>query len=699
MSGGVPEAEAIESWRELVVAQGLNQARLYVASRGLGQTDARELKGVAEGTVRKAYAGRTVIELLQNAHDAHQADRGDGRAEILLRPGEGAHGVLYVANDGYPLSPGGFHSMCRLGLSSKDPATNIGHKGVGFKSVRQLCDAPEVYSASRPGAGAFDGFCFRFAQPEDFDAIARQVNPEEEGLGHELRENVSALRVTVPVDELPPQVEDFATRGYSTVVRLPLRSPRELGEARRQIVQLQDPGAPFELFLERLGTVTVRVEDEGADVDSRQYLRDVTAVLSRDGLRVEEITVRGGLRLVVVTADVDPAVLAEAAREGLEEGTVDDALEKWEGGGQVQIAVPDGPPLPAGRMYSFLPMTPEAGEPLGGYLNAPFDSDLARRTLKADNPWNRALISQAMDACARVAALVRNKELSLADGTLLDLMCWQSSYLPRLASACEQAGVPLAEHALVPTRGPGHRRILLVLAKQWSGDSEYFNADAAAAAGVADLIDPAVEEVRIERLKSLALTCGNTLVPGAELLAGWAQIVARHWARSATPEQWAGFYGDLAVLFPVNHAPLLHQSLLICASGRLAAADGRRQVFFPPRRAAGAEDPLGALPPQLAALIEVIDPKVPLSETTRAWMIRAKLAREYSSATLLRIIAQLMVGSTEPQALTGYLQVALRIWRMRPADREPFAAQESGAARPHHPGRRRRGALHRPHQA
>ncbi|MFC7259706.1 sacsin N-terminal ATP-binding-like domain-containing protein [Streptomyces lutosisoli] len=671
MSGGVPEVEAIESWRELVVAQGLNQARLYLASRGLGQTDTRELKGVAEGTVRKAYTGRTVIELLQNAHDAHQADRRDGRAEIRLRPGEGAHGVLYVANNGNPLSPERFHSMCRLGMSSKDPATNIGHKGVGFKSVRQLCDAPEVYSASRPGAGVFDGFCFRFARPEDFDAIASQVAPDEEGLAHELRENVSALRVTVPVDELPPQVEDFAARGYSTVVRLPLRSPRELGEARRQIVQLQDPGAPFELFLERLGTVTVRVEGEGAEVDSRQYLRDVTAVLFRDGLRVEEITVRDGLRLVVVTADVDPAVLAEAAREGLEEGTVDDALEKWEGGGQVQIAVPDGAALSAGRMYSFLPMTPEAGEPLGGYLNAPFDSDLARRTLKADNPWNRALISQAIDACARVAALVRDKELDLADGTLLDLMCWQSSYLPQLTSACEQAGVPLAELALVPTRGPGHRRIPVVLAKQWSGDTEYFNADAVAAAGVADIIDPAVEEVRIERLKTLVRACGSTLVPGAELLAGWAQIVAHHWARSATPEQWAGFYGDLAALFSVTHAPLLRQDLLICAGGGLAAADGRRLVFFPPRRAAGAEDPLGALPRQLAARIAVFDPKVPLSDTTRAWMIRAKLAREYNSATLLRMIAQAMVKSTDPQALTGYLQVALRIWRMRPPDREP----------------------------
>ncbi|MDX2646131.1 hypothetical protein PV341_21720 [Streptomyces sp. PA03-1a] len=670
MSGVAREAKAIENWRRLVVAQGLNQARLYLASRSLGQTDARELKGVAEGTVRKAYAGRTVIELLQNAHDAHQADRCDGRAEIRLRPDEGAYGVLYVANDGNPLRAEDFRDICRLGLSSKDPATNIGHKGVGFKSVRQLCDAPEVYSASRPGSGVFDGFCFRFARPEDFDAIASQLAPDEAGLGHELRENVSALRVTVPVDELPPQVEDFAARGYSTVVRLPLRSPWELGEARRQIVQMQDPDAPFELFLARLGTITVTVDGEVAGVDSRQYLRDVTAVLFRDGLQVEEITIRDGQRLVVVTADVDPAVLTEAAREGLEEGTVDDALKKWEGGGQVQIAVPEGAPLPAGRMYSFLPMTPEAGEPLGGFLNAPFDSDLARRTLKTDNPWNRALITQAIDACARVAALVRGKELDLADGTLLDLMCWQNSYLPELTSACEQAGVPLGELGLVPTRGPGHRRIPVMRAKQWFGDTEFFSADAAAAAGVADLIDPAVEEVRVERLKSLVRACGSTLAPGAEALAGWAQIVARHWAGSATPEQWAGFYGDLAALFPVNHALLLHQELLICAGGDLAAADGGRLVFFPPRRAAGTEDPLGALPRRLAARIAVVDPKVPLSDTTRVWMIRAKLAREYSSGVLLRIITQLMAMYTDPATLTGCLHVALRIWRMRPAEGE-----------------------------
>ena len=212
--------------------------------------------------------------------------------------------------------------------------------------------------------------------------------------------------------------------------------------------------------------------------------------------------------------------------------------------------------------------------------------------------------------------------------------------------------------------------------KQWSGDAEHFNAGAVAAAGVADLIDPMVEEVRVERLKSLVQAFHSTLVPTAELLAEWAQIVARHWAGSATPEQWAGFYSDLAALFPYpyGHNSLLQSSLLVCAGGGLNTADRRRPVFLSPRRAADSEDPLGALPRQLAERIAVFDPTVPLSETTRAWMVRAKLAREYSPGMLLRIVAaaQLRDKSTEPQELARYLRVALRIWRMQPTDKEPL---------------------------
>ncbi|MET9633845.1 hypothetical protein ABZX92_40945 [Lentzea sp. NPDC006480] len=179
----------------------------------LGQPATREQKEFIEGIIASDYDGRTVVELLQNGHDAHDADRTDGKLELFLDACEGEHGVLYVANEGSPLADRDFTSMCRVAMRSKRPDQGIGNKGVGFKSVLQLSESPEVYSAVHEGAGRFDGYRFRFARPADFDDLAASVAPDRVGLADELREDVATLKVPLPLPDVPPQVEAFAQRG------------------------------------------------------------------------------------------------------------------------------------------------------------------------------------------------------------------------------------------------------------------------------------------------------------------------------------------------------------------------------------------------------------------------------------------------------------------------------------------------------
>src|SRR5690349_13088770 len=44
------------------------------------------------------YGNRFLVELIQNAHDAHDPSRTDGEIAIVLDASEGEHGCLYVAN-------------------------------------------------------------------------------------------------------------------------------------------------------------------------------------------------------------------------------------------------------------------------------------------------------------------------------------------------------------------------------------------------------------------------------------------------------------------------------------------------------------------------------------------------------------------------------------------------------------------------
>ncbi|QGN47974.1 hypothetical protein GKC29_14710 [Micromonospora sp. WMMC415] len=120
---------------------------------------ARGLKNLTEQAVRD-YEHRAVVELVQNAHDAHDGEERTGRILVRLDPEEGEHGVLYVANTGNGFGDSNFDAISDVARSDKRPDEGIGNKGIGFKSVLQLSRSPEVYSTS---TDLDDAYSFRFA--------------------------------------------------------------------------------------------------------------------------------------------------------------------------------------------------------------------------------------------------------------------------------------------------------------------------------------------------------------------------------------------------------------------------------------------------------------------------------------------------------------------------------------------------------
>jgi hypothetical protein len=178
--------------------------------------------GRAEDTARQTHTGRYPIELLQNAHDACEDARTVGTAIFQV-----TRRAVLVANEGIPFTADRINSLTRVGSSEKarrrGASRLIGYKGVGFTSVFELTDRPQVISSTA-----------RFL----FDRVEarRRVG---QLLGEPDAEEVIAAR-NFPF-ELPDEawaedrdlVEGLLAGGAVTVIRLPFstgRSPKAVEE-------------------------------------------------------------------------------------------------------------------------------------------------------------------------------------------------------------------------------------------------------------------------------------------------------------------------------------------------------------------------------------------------------------------------------------------------------------------------------------
>src|SRR3954451_13960638 len=97
--------------------------REAIEARTRGAIDVAELSHardvhVGAGAKRLAAQATTedhdrfLIELIQNAHDAHEKSERTGEVDILFAKEEGPFGVLYVGNRGNPFSRSNFKMLC-----------------------------------------------------------------------------------------------------------------------------------------------------------------------------------------------------------------------------------------------------------------------------------------------------------------------------------------------------------------------------------------------------------------------------------------------------------------------------------------------------------------------------------------------------------------------------------------------------------
>ncbi|MEU6523903.1 hypothetical protein ABZ892_14030 [Streptomyces sp. NPDC046924] len=618
-----------------VIARTRRRIEIY---RDAGETwrFAESLKSVSEDTAQE-YEGRTILELVQNGHDA-LGDADPGRIAVLAVPRESG-GVLYVANEGAVFAEENFRAITELALSSKAAGEGIGNKGLGFRSVLQLTDWPEIYSKSSPASSDFDGYCFRFARPEDVHTLVD--DPE---LAARVIEDISPLALPVPADVTDPVLKELAEDGYSTVVRLPLRDRHAWGLAVAQAQDMVNGEAPLLLFLDRVAELLVEVRD-GSDTSFRHLLSrverasDLVTACEADWVR--EVDLAGAGRYLLARRTLGAEALSEAVSRSVQAREIDAAWEDWDAEAWVAVALRLDEPLTHGRMYTFLPMAEGVHAPFPGHAHAPFFTKLARLDISETVALNAFLLDQLAVLTVELGRRIRSQTPHLlAADLVLDLMCWDVP--DRLDAALDGR---LAAEPIVPLHG---REAWGSLQDSygWPDGKRSWRAlttEALTKAG-ADLLTPSVGPARHTRLDKLCkAVLSRPFRPPALLAAEWTETVARSLLGGTEPagQVWADFYSDLSHAFARDQGVLRGRRIILTQDMRLRSALGSRTgsggqdatVFFHPEPDDTADgDAVTRVPGDLKALrrrISFTHPAITWDTAGRGFLERNELVRPY----------------------------------------------------------------------
>jgi hypothetical protein len=421
----------------------------------------------------------------------------------------------------------------------------------------------------------------------------------------------SRYLLPVPLQPSDEMLQRFRARGAVTVVRLPLKSEQALKVAMIQIERLVSSPAPVLLFLDRLDCLEVERVD-GASLVTRHELTRTRQHVTIPGAGAQtdcsEVQT-AGRRYLLATRSIPEGEVRAMIKGSIDAQQLDPSWEDWDGDAGVSLALPLGPghSQETFALYTFLPM--DVTSPLGGHLNAPFYTKLARVDLSEDVLLNSYFLDVAAELSAELVALLIRDEAAAVEerpGVVADILSWDEEHCPRLEAALTHRGLSLRESNLLPSR-LGHKTswISLEQAHLWDDEGyEVLTADRLGRIGV-HLVDTSIGARRLRRLASLHLALqGWEMTPDDESLAEWLEDLASDLGRRRTPiRDWNSFYVDIARCFETTRRAQVLQGrrVLLDQEGKLRRAgpwdDESRTsrdptVFFPPRRAADADDDL-----------------------------------------------------------------------------------------------------------
>ena len=671
------------------------------------------------------YQDRFLIELIQNAYDAHPVGTQDGRIEIKLDMREGQYGTLFVANGGVPFGKKNVKSLCDIGLSLKPLAESIGNKGLGFRSVVQITDTPRIYSQcpAVPGKNHFSGFCFRFAEHDDYTDLF--VDPRHLELA---QRDLPTFHLPLYLDRQSEAVCDFAKAGSATVIALPLRDANALESVQREIDHLRDQKVPMLLFLDRVSILRVRTIDRTGQMVAEYAFTRSEETLSATDIALSRVKLGGGLFLVC-RQSVPEADMKKAIATGIYRKELHEHWAKWAGDGEVAVAVRLDAMVPSSRLYTFLPMGEQAEAPFQGYLHGSFSTSANRKSLNARVQLNALLLTKATTLAAKaIHRLITGSIASIKHGltveecatAVVDLLCWSrvtsletdtvlAADLAKIIAGrfgvndfVDAPVVPCLIHAaddLSLTWQPPAK------ARRWPDIAAMFSDHVAARHAEVLNLWPIWSglSTRLERLDDFldAHSDGYPGEPCAEERAILVELVAGTLGSPSRPAKakWQKFFQEIPIFMGPDGPRLAGRTVLLGDDGQLHKAmdatptkdatgpSPRRRkrrtiaaVFSPPdpRRVSTDNDfkvdPPKGLSNRFAFLTTALPWHEALSDA-RHYLESHKLVNEFNREAVLTHLSRTLRGENNKRVLRSGLRWAFHLWRQPRSRGRPFRIQ------------------------
>ncbi len=309
----------------------------------------REHSNIEQAITQSGYGRKQLNELIQNAADA--IDLPNGRISIVL-----TDGTLYCANEGSSFTEAGYRTLM-LSHSSEKRDDQIGRFGLGFKSVIQISDSPQIFSKS--GSVKWDR--------QNSTELLESLRP---GLG-----SYPVLRIATPVDPLAAAssdpILDELMSWATTVVKLPLvQQAAWLSEEMRKFPH------EFLLFSQNIGLLEFDNKIEGT-LTAWSARRDGADVL------LENDDVQEEWRIFRYKHHVSPQAAVEAGSIAARE-TVD---VTW------AVPIKGNPRRQRGSFWNYFPTSHTTS--LRGIVNAAFKMNEDRHSM-LHTLYNKEILQKAV---------------------------------------------------------------------------------------------------------------------------------------------------------------------------------------------------------------------------------------------------------------------------------------------------------------
>jgi hypothetical protein len=690
--------------RPIILKKARNQVYMFLTELREGVSNYRTIHNLTQ-QVEHQYHGRFLIELIQNAHDALELPsiEQENRIEIRFDEKDSEHGSLIVANDGRPFAHSNFESISSLANSDKDPQKSIGNKGIGFRSVLEISDCPEVYSRDDANSNSFDGYCFAFrpsvleslkgpihqlatqntipcwpgteeplvakwseAQLQEFRDKVGCKEKEEKGWLDQQIKRLSPYQLPIPLrDQKSDLVKGLETQRFATVIRLPLKS-EEL--KKRVSEQMKSLDASTLLFLEKV--TALRLVDGELD---RTFAR-TTSSLENDltGKKVTIQTLEGEeptADYATWSSSLSVSTAADAFKDAV--AALPDRWKEIENV-SVEIAVRLGAEPEAGKFSIFLPTHLPTGSAV--HINAPFFGEMSRKSIDFNDAYNKQLRDTAADLVLEVVRKRLAGKGEVEAQAIVDCLApfgptsGNTVWVELIKDAANRAEPGLWQENLALSPLSAHN------SNPWNSLNDTFLLPSVANAAV--LTEETLRthakfktfhsclNSRRKQIEHLAegakIHPGGRINPPANRLAETLASVAKDLCK--TNGNWNVFWEEVEKLMPYGQSELAKHKLLLGTDDALHNAEDC-VVFFSPQQHAqngtGAPRELGAnqvpetLQQHVAFLNAAIEVRQPNS-AVRRYLAKDSLVTEYRVETIFtKVLAKknptLPVEFTEQQ--------------------------------------------------